>query len=143
MERHTTRTLVGVSPEPTLTEDPDDPEYLGPIPIPMDEILLYATPEAELCERVRDILRARGLTWREVDPTRASSTVQTEQLLFTGATELPSLCAGGYVVVGFDAPWIEEILDAHVERLERLRQRAAGVPEAQITPPFRTLEPIW
>ncbi len=125
MEGYTARTLIGDSPGPAVVTDPDDPGYLGPIPIPMGDVVLFFRAGCELCERVRVILRARGLAWREVDALNPSHLVRWEQLLYTGYLRTPSVCAGGYAVVGFDAPRIHEIIDLHLERLERLRAKQA------------------
>lgn len=124
MEGYTARTLIGGIPRPTVVTDPDDPEYLGPIPIPMGDVVLFFRAGCELCERVRLVLRSRELAWREVDSSNPSHMVRWEQLLYTGYLRTPSVCAGGYAVVGFDPPSIHEIIDLHLERLERLKQRA-------------------
>lgn len=126
MEGHRARTLIGGIARPTIVDDPDHPEYLGPIPIPMGEVVLFARPGCQLCERVRSILRGRGLHWREVDSSNPSHLVRWEQLLYTGYLRTPSLCAGGYTVVGFDVPHIQEIIGLHLERLERLTKRAGA-----------------
>ena len=120
MERYPESTLIGGSAGPPIIRDPDHPGYLGPILIPLGQVVLFARPDCELCERVRAILRARGLAWREVNAADSSFRLRCEQLIFTSYLRVPTLCACGYSVVGFDEPRLHEVLTAHIERLERL-----------------------
>ncbi len=142
MEGYTARTVVGGLSRSAIVTDPDDPEYLGPIPIPMGDVVLFFRAGCELCEHVRAILRARGLAWREVDALSGSHMVRWEQLLYTGYLRTPSVCAGGYAVVGFDAPRIHEIIDLHVERLERLREKAETSEALNPSEPVNTAAPV-
>jgi len=103
--------------------DPDHPRYRGPVTIPLSEIVLYVRPDCARCEDVRRDLRARALSWREVDTTGPAMEPRREQFMFTGYLQAPVLCAAGYAMVGYDGTRIREMLDAHEERLAR---RATG-----------------
>lgn len=100
--------------------DPDHPRYRGPLTIPLSDIVLYVRPDCPRCEDVRCDLRARGLSWREVDTSGPAMPARREQLMFAGYLVAPVLCAAGYAMVGYDPVRVREILDAHQERLERL-----------------------
>jgi glutaredoxin len=104
--------------------DPDHPGYCGPLTIPLGEIVLYVKPECPHCEDTRRDLRARGLTWREVDTTKTDALPRREQMLFAGYLRAPVLCAAGFVLVGYDPARVRELLDEHEARLARLAARA-------------------
>jgi glutaredoxin len=122
MERYPESPAIGRRTRPTLERDPDHPNYLGPILIPLDDVVLFSQDGCERCERVRSLLRTRGIAWREVQVVDGSPALQCEQLVFTGHLYVPVLCAAGYAVVGFDEARITEVLDEHVARLERRRR---------------------
>lgn len=124
MEGHAESLAARDRTRPTIERDPDHPDYLGPILIPLGEIVLFSRPACEACDRVRAMLAARHLTWRELDASDPSPLRRREQLVYTSYLRVPILCAAGYAVVGFDEPRIGEVLDAHEQRLARLKARA-------------------
>jgi glutaredoxin len=131
MEGNAERLAAGDRPRPTLERDPDHPNYIGPILISLDEIVLFGRDDCEVCERVRTLLRKSGLPWREVEASAATGPRQLEQLVYTGYLHVPTLCAAGYAVVGFDEARIVEVLEAHAARLAR----KAGASRAETASP--------
>lgn len=106
--------------DPAIVTDPDHPGYCGPLTLPLGEIVLYVKPECPRCEDTRRDIRARGLTWREVDTTRTAMLPRREQLMFSGYLRAPVLCAAGFVMVGYDRVRVRELLDLHEARLAKL-----------------------
>ena len=125
MDGYSESAPAGHRTRPAIERDPDHPDYLGPILIPLGEIVLFARPACDECDRVRAILAARGLTWRELDASDPSHLRRREHLVYTSYLRVPILCAAAYAVVGFDEPRILQILDAHEERLLKLARQAA------------------
>jgi glutaredoxin len=126
MEGYSESVAAGDFTRPTIVRDPDHPDYLGPILIPLGEIVLFARPGCAVCDRVRAILAARQLFWRELDASSASHLPRREQLVYTSYLRVPILCAAGYAVVGFDESRINEVLDVHEERVARIGARTLG-----------------
>jgi hypothetical protein len=119
MEGNPERLVAGYRPRSALERDPDHPNYIGPALISLDEVVLFVREGCEACERVRTLLRVSGLHWREVEGSADTGPRQQEQLVYTGYLHVPTLCAAGYAVVGFDEARIIEVLDAHAARLAR------------------------
>lgn len=130
MERHPEGSVAGHRFSPAIETDPDHPDYLGPILIPLGEIVLFARPGCESADRVRAMLRARGLAWRDFDTSDPSYLRRAEQFVYTSYLRTPILCACGYAVVGFDEPRMSEVLDEHMERLRRMKGLEAQGLEA-------------
>lgn len=121
MEGNSAGSLAGDRACPVIETDPDHPDYLGPILIPLGEIVLFARPGCDDCARVRAVLAARGVSWRELDASDASRLSRQEHLVYTSYLRVPILCAAAYAVIGFDEPRIHEVLDAHEARLARIK----------------------
>lgn len=120
MEGNREGSLAGDRARPVIETDPDHPDYLGPILIPLGEVVLFARPGCDDCARVRMLLTARGLAFREHDVSDPSRLSREVHFVYTSYLRTPILCACGYAVVGFDEVRIHEVLDEHVARLARL-----------------------
>jgi glutaredoxin 3 len=67
----------------------------------MNEIKVYTTDACGYCERVKALLRQRGLTWVEVNLARDPEG-RTELLARTGLMTFPQVLIGDELVGGFN-----------------------------------------
>lgn len=73
-------------------------------------ITMYVLPQCGYCEKARQLLTARGASWRELDI--AVSPEAKREFDGKGGVGTPLLVIGGAVIQGFDAPRIEAAIAA-------------------------------
>lgn len=91
-------------------------------------VVLYATAECAPCDRGRELLRQRGIPYRERLAT--SDADRAAWLRTVGSAEAPALMVGGQALYGFSAASWNETLDV------------AGYPkESRLPPSYRPPAP--
>jgi glutaredoxin len=85
----------------------------------MRKIILYTTPGCRLCDRVRQLLRARNAPFEEVD-VRQDPVAFHQLTVLAGGPFVPTIEVDGEVLVGLDE-----------ERLDELASIAVAVEEGE------------
>ena len=74
-----------------------------------EEITVYTTPTCSWCNRVKDFLHGKGVNYQEVN-VAGDDQAARKLLDLTGQLSVPVITKGTEVVVGFDQPKIERLL---------------------------------
>ena len=74
------------------------------------QVTIYTTPTCSWCQVVKDYLSKRGITYEEVD-VAADVNRARELVEKTGQYGVPVLDIDGEMVVGFDRPRIDALLE--------------------------------
>ena len=74
-----------------------------------EEITVYTTPTCSWCNRVKDFLHGKGVNYQEVN-VAGDDQAARKLLDLTGQLSVPVITKGNEVVVGFDQPKIEQLL---------------------------------
>lgn len=69
--------------------------------MPHNPITIYTTNYCPYCTRAKDLLRAKGLTFTEIDVTE-STPLREEMVTRTGRRTVPQIFIGDHHVGGFD-----------------------------------------
>lgn len=78
---------------------------------PQSDVTLYVMPQCGYCEKTRQLLTERGVTWTERDI--ASSTEANREFTAKGGVGTPLIVIGDEVIRGYDASRIDVVLSAH------------------------------
>lgn len=78
---------------------------------PQTDVTLYVMPQCGYCEKTRQLLTERGVTWTERDI--ASSTEAKREFTAKGGVGTPLIVIGDEVIRGYDASRIDLMLSAH------------------------------
>lgn len=78
---------------------------------PQTEVTLYVIPQCGFCEKARQLLTERGVTWREFDIT--SSADIKREFVAKGGVGTPLIIVGEEVIRGYDASRIDRALSTH------------------------------
>ena len=74
------------------------------------EVTIYTSPTCSWCEAVKDYLRAREIDFEEVDVSADMDRAQ-ELVERSGQYGVPVIDIDGEMVVGFDRPRIDALLE--------------------------------
>jgi len=74
------------------------------------EVTIYTSPTCSWCEAVKDYLRAREIDFEEVDVSADTDRAQ-ELVERSGQYGVPVVDIDGEMVVGFDRPRIDALLE--------------------------------
>jgi len=77
----------------------------------MAEVTIYTTPTCPWCSKTKQFLKDHDVGFREVDVTADESTV-AELKQVSGQLGVPVIKAGELVIVGFDQPKLQELVQA-------------------------------
>jgi glutaredoxin 3 len=80
-------------------------------------VTLYTTPTCGFCHQLKSYLNRRGVAYTEYDVSRDRDAAM-EMVRVSGQQGVPVTVIDGQVVVGFNRPWIDQLL----------AQQAAGPP---------------
>lgn len=75
------------------------------------EVTLYVMPHCGYCEKARQHLTERGVTWKELDI--AGSADAKREFVAKGGVGTPLIMIGEEVIRGYDASRIDQALSAH------------------------------
>ena len=73
-------------------------------------VILFTTPSCTYCRAAKKYLRARGVRFKDVDVSRDASAAR-DMVKRSGQQGVPVIDIGGKIVVGFDRPKLDRLLD--------------------------------
>jgi glutaredoxin 3 len=73
-------------------------------------VIVFTTPTCTYCNAVKRYLRQQKIRFREVDVSRDAA-AQRDMVRRSGQMGVPVVDIGGRVVVGFDRPKIDSLLE--------------------------------
>ncbi len=79
---------------------------------PQPRVIVYSTPTCPYCRTAKQYLRTRGITFTDVDVSRDMQAAR-EMVQMSGQQGVPVIRIGNQVVIGFDRPKIDRLLDLH------------------------------
>lgn len=74
------------------------------------EVTLYTAPTCSWCQAVKDYLHAREIDFEEIDVS-ADQSLAEEMMDKSGQMGTPVLEIDGEIVIGFNRPEIDQLLD--------------------------------
>ncbi|PKL15178.1 MAG: NrdH-redoxin [Spirochaetae bacterium HGW-Spirochaetae-6] len=74
------------------------------------QIKVYTTPTCHFCQKVKDYLKAKNVAYSELDVSKNPQYAQ-EMVQKSGQMGVPVVLLGNQIVVGFDKPKIDKILN--------------------------------
>lgn len=74
------------------------------------EVTVYTTPTCSWCQAVKEYLRAREIDFEEIDVSTDQSLAE-EMMDKSGQMGTPVLEIDGEIVIGFNRPEIDQLLD--------------------------------
>jgi len=73
-------------------------------------VIIFTTPSCPHCHHAKMYLRERGIRFRDVDVSRDPAAAR-DMVRRSGQQGVPVLDIGGRIVVGFDRPKIDRLLE--------------------------------
>jgi len=73
-------------------------------------VIIFTTPSCSYCRSAKKYLREKGVHFKDVDVTRDAAAAR-DMVRRSGQQGVPVLDIGGKIVVGFDRPKIDKLLD--------------------------------
>ncbi|MBO9361008.1 MAG: glutaredoxin family protein [Thermoflexus sp.] len=73
-------------------------------------VIIFTTPNCPWCQAAKEYLRRRGVPFKEVDVSRDAAAAR-DLVRRTGQMGVPVLDIGGKIVVGFNRPQIDALLE--------------------------------
>lgn len=73
-------------------------------------VIIFTTPSCPHCNHAKLYLRERGIRFRDVDVSRDPAAAR-DMVRRSGQQGVPVLDIGGRIVVGFDRPKIDRLLE--------------------------------
>ena len=73
-------------------------------------VIIFTTPTCTYCRHAKQYMRERGIRFREVDVSR-DPVAARDMVRRSGQQGVPVLDIGGRIVVGFDLPKIDRLLE--------------------------------
>jgi len=74
------------------------------------EVIIYTTPTCSWCQAVKEYLRAREIDFEEIDVSADPAAAQ-EMIDKSGQMGTPVLDIDGEIIVGFNKPEIDRLLE--------------------------------
>lgn len=76
----------------------------------MPKIKVYSTPTCPYCQLLKEYLKSHNIEFEDVDVSQDQAALQELQEK-TGALAVPVMDVDGEIIVGFDKPKIDQILN--------------------------------
>ncbi len=76
------------------------------------KVLIFTTPTCSWCKRAMKYFRAHNIKFKQVDVTKDPVAARDMQKM-SGQMGVPVIKIGKDVIVGFDKPRIDKLLDIH------------------------------
>lgn len=73
-------------------------------------VILFTTPSCSYCRMAKKYLRERGIRFKDVDVSRDAAAAR-DMVKRSGQQGVPVIDIGGKVIVGFDRPKIDKLLN--------------------------------
>ncbi len=74
------------------------------------KVIVFSTPTCPHCRHAKQYLRTRGISFTDVDVSRDAHAAR-DMVRMSGQQGVPVIRIGSNVVVGFDRPKIDRLLD--------------------------------
>ena len=126
---------VRVAPTPTEPVEP----YALQLARKNNPVTLYSTPNCPLCDRARELLKARGVPFSEKSVVTNQQVEELERVV--GRNALPSLVVGTKIPDGFAESLYDAMLDAAGYPKEGALPARKQEPAAAAQPPLGPYAP--
>ncbi len=73
-------------------------------------VIIFTTPTCSYCRAAKQYLRQKGVPFKDVDVSRDSAAAR-DMVRRSGQQGVPVLDIGGKIIVGFDRPKIDRLLN--------------------------------
>ena len=73
-------------------------------------VILFSTPTCTYCKKAKKYMRTRQVRFKEVDVSKDAAAAR-DMKRRSGQQGVPVIDIGGKVIVGFDRPKIDKLLD--------------------------------
>lgn len=74
------------------------------------DVTVYSTPSCVFCHKVKDYFKAKGVRFKDFDVSRDQKKAE-EMVRKSGQMGVPVVVIKGKVIVGFDKPKIDDLLN--------------------------------
>ena len=81
---------------------------------PRKNVIVYSTPTCPHCNNLKSYLRKNNIPFRDIDVSKDQNAAQ-DMVRKSGQQGVPQADINGQIVVGFDKPKIDKLLDIHAE----------------------------
>ncbi len=78
-------------------------------------IIVFGTPTCSWCKKVKEYLRSKGLTYKDIDVSKDSAALQ-DMIKKTGQQGVPQIWINNHPVVGFDRTKIDRLLETYIKK---------------------------
>lgn len=78
-------------------------------------IIVFGTPTCSWCKKVKEYLRSKGLTYKDIDVSKDSAALQ-DMIKKTGQQGVPQIWINNHPVVGFDRAKIDRLLEKYIKK---------------------------
>jgi len=78
-------------------------------------IIVFGTPTCSWCKKVKEYLRSKGLTYKDIDVSKDSAALQ-DMIKKTGQQGVPQIWINNHPVVGFDRAKIDRLLETYIKK---------------------------
>lgn len=86
------------------------PERRQRKPKKQPRVLMFSTPSCSFCVKAKRYFRQKGVRFRDIDVSRDQAAARDMQRR-SGQMGVPVIDIGGHIIVGFDKPKIDQLLD--------------------------------
>ena len=77
---------------------------------PQPRVIVFSTPTCSFCNQAKRYFREKGIKFKDVDVSRDSIAAR-DMVRRSGQQGVPVIDIGGKIIVGFDRPNINRLLD--------------------------------
>ncbi len=77
----------------------------------MKEITIYSTPTCHFCNMAKDYFNSKGVNYTDYN-VAVDAEKRAEMMELTGQMGVPVIKIGDEIIIGFNQPRIDEILEA-------------------------------
>lgn len=73
-------------------------------------VIIFSTPTCSYCKTAKQYFRQKGVRFKDVDVSR-DQTAARDMVRRSGQQGVPQILIGSKIIVGFDRPQIDKLLD--------------------------------
>ncbi|HNQ43054.1 MAG TPA: glutaredoxin domain-containing protein [Candidatus Cloacimonadota bacterium] len=78
-------------------------------------IVVFSTPTCSWCKKVKDYLKSKGLTYKDIDVSKNSAALN-DMIKKTGQQGVPQIWINNHPVVGFDRAKIDRLIETYTKK---------------------------
>lgn len=79
---------------------------------PQPRVIVFSTPTCSFCNMAKKYFREKGIRFKDVDVSRDQAAAR-DMVRRSGQSGVPVIDIGGKIIVGFDRPKIDKLLNIH------------------------------